>query len=52
MRATGPGRLGRLRPPRGARLGLLLLVAAGDHLEQVVDDAVDEDAADGDGRAW
>ena len=25
---------------------------AGDHLEQVVDDAVDKDAADGDGRAW
>ena len=45
---------GRLRPPRGARLGLLLLLvtAAGDHLEQVVDDAVDEDATDGDSRAW
>ena len=50
MAAWGPGwgRLqaaGRLRPPRAARgfdapLGLLLLVAGG-HLEQVVDDTVD-----------
>ena len=42
----------RARRAASTRLGLLLLVATGGHLEQVVDDAVDEDAADGDGRTW
>ena len=42
----------RARRAASTRLGLLLLVAAGGHLEQVVDDTVDEDAADGDGRTW